>query len=214
MVSFMDAALGFPTVVLSALLGVAVVYWLLALVGVVDIDHGDVHIDLNHELQADAHIDDLGTLAGFIVAFGLNGVPISVVVTLLLLAAWTISCMADMWLLPLVPTLPLQVAAGAAVLAASLALAIPITARAIRPLRGLFVTHAAISNAALVGQSCRVITQTVNERFGRAEVAQRGANINIRVWAHSPNGLSKGHAALILEYDAGAQRYLIEAAPP
>ena len=39
------------------------------------------------------------------------------------------------------------------------------------------------------------------------------AGINIRVWAHTPNTLTKGSAAIILEYDATRARYLIQAAP-
>ena len=75
----------------------------------------------------------------------------------------------------------------------------------------LFVTHAAISNASLVGQHCKVLTQTVDEKSGRAEVSQRGANINIRVWAHTPNPLARGGAARIVAYEEKTARYRIEA---
>jgi hypothetical protein len=209
--NFIDAAFGYPTVLLTALLGVVLFYWVLALVGLVDFEAGGWDVDL--DVQADGSIDDIGTLAGYVVAFGLNGVPFSVVVSLLVLFSWLLCCMAGMWVLPLVPTALLRFAAGTGALVASLALALPATARTIRPLRGLFVTHTAIQNAALVGQLCRVLTQTVDEKVGRAEVAQRGAGINIRVWARSPNTLAKGATARILEYDAAAARYLIEAEP-
>jgi hypothetical protein len=208
--NFFDAALGLPTVVLTALLGVVMLYWVLALVGLVDFDSSGIDL----ELQADVDVGDVSTIASYVVAFGLNGVPFSVAVSLLVLGAWTICCLAGMWLLPWVPTLLLQMAAGAAVLVASIALAIPVTATAIRPLRGLFVTHAAVSNAALVGQTCRVLSLTVSETFGRAEVPRRGAGIDIKVWAPEPNTLAKGSQAVILEYDAQANRYLIQAAPP
>ncbi|MPM53892.1 hypothetical protein SDC9_100662 [bioreactor metagenome] len=142
---------------------------------------------------------------------GLNGVPFSVVLSLLVLVSWTVTCLAAMWLLPLVPTSLLRGIAGLAVMLVALALAIPVTARLIRPLRGLFVTHSAISNAALVGQECKVLTATVDEKFGRAEVATRGAPVNIRVWAETPNTLGKGSTARILDYDASGARYLIAA---
>jgi hypothetical protein len=209
--NFIDAAFGYPTVLLTALLGVVLFYWLLAMVGLVDFEAGGWDVDL--DVQADGSIDDIGTLAGYVVAFGLNGVPFSVVVSLLVLFSWVLCCMAGMWVLPLVPTALLRFVAGTGALAASLTLALPATARTLRPLRGLFVTHTAIQNAALVGQLCRVLTQTVDEQVGRAEVAQRGAGINIRVWARTPNTLAKGATARILEYDAAAARYLIEAEP-
>jgi hypothetical protein len=146
-----------------------------------------------------------------VVALGLNGVPFSVAVSLLVLVSWTVSCLGGEWLLPLVPTTLLQLLAGTVLLVASAVIAIPITAVAIRPLRGLFVSHTAVTNAALVGQLCRVVTGVVNEKDGRAEVARRGASLNIRVWATTPNTLKRGSQALIVEYDEVAGRYLIAA---
>lgn len=211
MSSFIEAATSYPTVIYTALLGVVLIYWLLALLGIVDFESAGLDIDA--DLHADADADDIGELAGYLVAFGLNGVPFSVVVTLIVLIAWTLSCLAGMWLLPLVPTTLLRVATGTGVLLASFGAALPVTARTIRPMRGLFVTHSAISNTALVGQTCRVLTSAVDERFGRAEVSTRGAGLNIRVWAHAPNSLAKGSVARIVEYDAAAERYLIVAEP-
>ena len=207
--SFGDAAFGYPTAIYTALLAVVLGYWLLALVGLVDFEHSGFDVDL--DVQADGDAGEISTLATYVVAMGLNGVPFSVVVSLIVLVGWTLSCLAAMWVLPLVPTTLMNVVAGTAVLLTSLAVSIIVTARLIRPMRGLFVTHAAMSNASLVGQSCTVLTQSVDEKVGRAEVRQRGAGINIRVWARSPNTLSKGSTARIADYDAGSGRYLIDA---
>lgn len=208
--SFIDAATGFPTAIYTVLLGAVLFYWLLALVGVVDLHHtgGDFHIDLHPHLDGDLH--DIGSLASFVVAFGLNGVPFSIAIGLLVVFSWTACCLAGMWLLPLVPTGLLRVLAGTALLPGSLAVALPITAVALRPLRGLFVTHSAVSNASLVGQRCRVLTNHVSDSFGQAEVARRGAPLNIDVRAPEPNELGRGQHALITEYDPVTGRYLIE----
>ena len=211
MTRFLDATVAYPTVVFSTLLGVVLVYWILALIGVVDFDNASIDIDT--DVQADAGAESIGELAAFLVAFGLNGVPFSVVVTLMTLIAWTFSCLAGMWLLPLVPTSILQVVAGTGVLLVSLVVSVPITARAIRPMRGLFVMHRAVSNNDLVGQSCIVLTTSVDEDFGRAEVSTRGVGLNIRVWSVSPNQLSKGDRALIIDYDSSGERYRIVAEP-
>jgi hypothetical protein len=209
MSSFSDAATAYPTLVYSVLLGVVLVYWVLALIGVVDFDDGGFEVD--GDLHADAHADDLGDLASYLVALGLNGVPFSLVVSLLVLISWTVSCLAGMWLLPLVPTQLLTVVVGTGVLVVSLLLALPLTARLIRPLRGLFVTHNALSNQALVGQLCKVVTGSVDGEFGRAEVSTRGTSVNIAVWADTPNALVRGASARIIEYDTARDRYLIVA---
>lgn len=207
MTNFLDAAIAYPTMIYTALLVVVLFYWLLAIVGLVDLESSGLEIET--ELQADADVGDLGTLAGFLVALGINGVPFSIVVSLMVLLSWMFSCLFGMWLLPLVPSAPLAAVAGTAVLILCPLLALPLTARLIRPMRGLFVTHTAISNHSLVGSSCKVLTGHVDEKFGRAEVSTRGTGVNIAVWAETPNDLVKGSVARIIEYDSARQRYLI-----
>lgn len=204
-----EAATGYPTALLTGLLLVVLVYWLLALVGWVDFESSGIDV----ELQADGDPGELSALAGYLVALGLNGVPFSVVVSLLVLVAWTLSCMAGQWLMPWVPTLVLQLLVGTGVLLVSVALSVLITARLIRPLRGLFVTHQAVANASFVGQPCTILSLKVDQRAGYAEVSQRGANIHIRVWTPDANRLTKGDVTRILEYDEAANRYLVDAQP-
>jgi len=206
--SFINAVVAYPTAIYTALLGAVLFYWVLALIGLVDFESSGFDLDL--DLHADGSVNDLGSLAGFMIAFGLDGVPFSIVISLLVLSAWTLSCLAGMWLLPLVPTMLLQMVAGTAVLLAAGALALPVTARLLRPTKRLFVTHNAVSSAGLVGLPCVVTTTSVDEQFGYAEVKRRGAGLNVRVWASTPNGLTKGSNARIVEYDAAGERYLIE----
>ena len=220
MSSLFAALTSCPAVVYTVLLGVVLVYWLLAIIGLVDFEAG-ADMDIGADAADAGDIGDAGDggpeglsgLAAWLVAFGLNGVPFSIVVSLLALVGWFLTGMASLTLLPLVPD-ALRWTAGAGVLLAAAALSIVIAAQLVRPMRGLFVTHRAISNAALVGQVCKVLTGVVDERQGRAEVAQRGAGINIRVWAPAPNSLRRGDAALITEYDPARQRYRIDALPP
>jgi hypothetical protein len=208
---FIDAAFGYPTAIYTSLLGIVVGYWVLALVGLVDFESGG--IDIEADLAPDADGADLGTLATYVVGLGLSGVPFSIVISLLVLVSWTLTCLASMWLLPWVPSAVGAAVAGTATLALAAALAVIVTARLVRPMRGLFVTHAATANASLVGQTCQVLTGSVDEHVGRAEVRQRGAGLNIRVWSPSPNALKRGARARIVHYDEATARYHIEAEP-
>ena len=187
----------FPTAIYSVVLAVVLLYWLLAIVGVVDFDHGHFHIEIHH---ADPH--ELGSLASVAVALGLDGVPFSIVISLITFFAWFASALAQEFVLPWVALPPVSWAAGVVVLVGAMVLAIPLTAISIRPLRRIFVTHRAASHASLVGLACRVVTTTVDENFGRAEVETRGVAHNIRICASTPNTLTKGSVARILEYDA------------
>ena len=212
MSEFLAAAFGFPTVIFTALLGVVLFYWALAIVGLVDFSHHGLDLDLDADIHT--HVDgdagEISTLASYVVAMGLNGVPFSVVVTLIVLFAWIFACIASVWLMPLIPTTLLQIAAGVGVAFGAVGIAIVLTARAVRPLRPLFVTHGAKTNASLVGLPCKVVTGSVDHQVGRAEVQQRGAAINVRVWAPTPNAFTRGSSARLVEYDAATARYRID----
>lgn len=212
MASAWQVLVGYPTAVFSALLLVVLIYWSLALVGLVDFESaGDGLVpELGHEAQLEGDTGDIGVLASYLVALGLNGVPFSIVVSLLVFFGWVLTASFSQLILPWVPTAPLVFMVGSAGLLLASAISVLLTARVLRPMRKLFVTHTAVSNASIVGQHCRVLTGHVDEHFGRAEVATNGAAINIRVWASSPNALRKGSLARIVEYEAEAGRYRIE----
>ncbi len=209
MIGFIDAATSFPTAILTALLGAVLFYWLLGVVGLVDFEDGGLGLDTDLDLDG----LDVGTVGSYLVAFGLSGVPFSVVISLIVLISWTVCCLAAMWLLPLLPGVLLGIAGGVGALLVAVAVSLPMTAMAVRPLRGLFVTHGARSNASLIGETCRILSQTVEANFGRAEVTTRGASLNIKVWAREPNTLVRDSVARILEYDANKGGYLVAEEP-
>jgi hypothetical protein len=207
-----EALSSYPTAIYSTLLLVVLIYWLAAIAGLVDFDHSQIDHDLDTHVDNDA--SDISLVASWVLAMGLNGVPFSMVVSLLVFFGWLISALAGQYLLAGVPTLPLRYLAGTVTLLVSFALSLVLTARVIRPLRGLFVTHHAVGNASLVGGTCRVLTLTVDEQFGQAEVLNGGTAINIRVSAPTPNSLGKGSTAHIISYEPATQRYEIAPADP
>ena len=202
----------FPTAVPTVVLAILLIYWLLSIIGVVDL--GDnLELELgHHDLHVGHHDTDVHALAGYLVAMGLGGVPLSIAITALAFFTWLFTALLHEYLLVWVPTMLLQVLLGTGVLLLSAAFSIPLSAQLIKPLRGLFVKHHARSNSSLVGLNCRIVTQSVDEKFGRAEVRDSGASLNIRVWAQTPNALTKNSDAVILAYDEARQQYEVQAA--
>ena len=209
---FFDLILSFPTVVFTILLGVALVYWVISILGLTGLESGDADLDVDIEPGADVGdaSPSMGTLAGSLVALGLDGVPFSVVFSLLMLFSWVISGTAAPWALSYFPNGTSHYIVGAAVLVGAFVCSLLPTVICVRPLRRLFVTHKAISNASLVGQECVILTGSVDEKFGRAEVLARGAGYHIPVVASTPNRLKRGDTALILEYDKVSGIFHIE----
>ncbi|GHT89474.1 hypothetical protein AGMMS49543_28640 [Betaproteobacteria bacterium] len=235
---FLNAILSYPTVAYTTLLGVVLVYWIFAIVGLVDFEQGgpqfdsvgnmdgDIEIDAggleagadSADIDAgghhDAHVLDgevhhISTLAGYLVALGLGGVPFSVVVSLLALFSWFISTLLALWCLPIVPSGVLRFVVASIILLGAFGASLPLSALCVRPMRRLFVVNNAISNTSLVGMTCKVVTGTVDEQFGRAEVPTRGAGYHIRVVADTPNTLARGSVALITDYNETTMTYRI-----
>ena len=207
----------FPTAVPTVLLAILLIYWCLSVFGFMDMgDNLGLHDGHGHDFDA-GHAGhehaDLHSLAGILVALGLGGVPFSIVATLLVFFTWLPTALVHQYLIAALPPGALHWLLGAVTLVAALGLAIVASARTIRPLRPLFAKHQAPGNHSLVGQRCTIVTLSVDEKFGRAEVATRGVSINVRVWARTPNTLGKDSAAIILAYDEAQQQYEVQAEP-
>lgn len=194
----------YPTVIFTVVLGVAAIYWLFAIVGLVDMDVLDMDVDL------DADLDGLTGLAGLLVTLGLTGVPLTVVVTVLALLGWLISYFvvhllffwpAGSWLSYLVGTVVIPVA---------VALSVPLTAQIIKPLKPLFrKAYSAAPQKVLIGQPCLIRSSRVDMGFGEATATVEGASLILKVRADPVKELKKGDRAVMIEYRAAENSYLV-----
>ncbi|MEV6620357.1 hypothetical protein AB0M83_04350 [Amycolatopsis sp. NPDC051106] len=174
MSGFVTAALAFPAVLFSFLLIVVIGYWVLALVGVLDVEDGDI---------------------GF---FG--GVPLPLSLSLLVAFSWFLSLVGTV-LLDGVDT-PLRVGLGFGVLVAALGGGALGTRLVVVPLRRLFA-GAVPSRQDFVGRVAVVRTSTVTEDFGQAEVAAAdGASAIISIRLAGEGNLGLGSRVVIYDYDS------------
>lgn len=186
METFLNTAFSFPTVVFSILLCVAIIYWLISLFGMGDI-------------EADGDIDASGDFSGLMVTLGLQGVPLPLVLTLLFLTGWLASYFTDLIFGALIPSGMLHWLYGAAVILAALILGLLATSMLVRPLRPLF-RRAFLQplQKRIVGTPCVVISSTVTEVSGRGEAILDGAHLVLQIRSHSP--LSHREGAVIIEH--------------
>ncbi len=184
-----NAASTLPTVLFSFLLIVVIVYWLLLLVG------GAIL-----ERTADGHSG--GALARVLAIAGLGGVPVSFVLSLLVLLSWVASLVAT-------------VASGeVGSFVAALVIAWLGTALLLRPLRGA-VAAARRVRPELVGDVCIVRTGEVGPEYGQAEVsAVDGSPTVIQVRQYGSDDLRAGAMALIYDYDADGDVFWITSFDP
>lgn len=201
MKEFLDIVTSFPTVVFTVLLGVIFVYWLLAILGAVDIDMLDLDVDV------DADVSNVGGLTGLLSTLGLSGPPVTVVLSTLVVSSWLISYFASAYLLVLVPWDMLHEFIGAGLLVGSFVVSIPVTAQLIKPLKGVFKVHTAKSKSQFIGATCKITTLEVTDTFGQAEIDDGEAGIIVSVRSNTPNVFKKGDKAVVASYDKNKNTY-------
>ncbi|HRC56417.1 MAG: hypothetical protein IPI49_18305 [Myxococcales bacterium] len=215
----LQASLQFPTVVFTIGLGIALVYWVFVLLGALDIDllgGGDAAgaaKGLGEVLTAGKGGAEALKVSGHGdgEADGLLGtVPITISMSVLLLAGWCGSLLLMTYAAP-----SLTPAVGkwlpAVVLPVTLIVAIVVTSIAVRPLRKVFHVTQGKFNRDYVGHTCTITTGRVDGDFGQANLEDGGTVLVIPVRCDlAPSKLERGDRALILEFDTAREAYVVE----
>lgn len=206
--SFIQLLTQYPAFVPSILIGVLLVFWLAAIVGLLDFDSVGPDWIGGHDAS------DIDGLPETVLALGLDRLPFSIVISAIGLYWWLLTMLAANLLLPLVP-LPLWLG-GTALLLVTLIAAVFLAAFSLRPLKPLFAVNAPATRESALGKRCRILTLSVEENFGQAEVDMGdGTRLTLQVYASVPNRLARDAQALIIDFDAGRKRYLVaEFDPP
>ncbi len=207
---FLNITLSFPTVIFSVLLAVALFYWLLAIIGLVDLDI--FHIHIGHGPDVDGM--ELGGVTGLLMKVGLDGVPLTLILSVVTLLAWLISYFAGFFLLQHLPwdVLRYGLGAGAAVLAVVIAL--PFTGLLLRPFRSLFAKVRPVDSVSLLSEVAVVRSPVVTLAQGSAEVNNGGAGLILQVRAE-PGRFVRGDRVVLVEYieSTNAYRVIAEGGP-
>jgi hypothetical protein len=204
---FLATSFSYPTVVLTVLLSVGVIFWLASLLGL-GTEEGELELDAPGG-------DGLSSTLAFL---HLDGAPLTISLTLWALFSW-FTCFVASALTGLSgPDGALEVALATAVLVLSLVVGLVPAALIARPvgrgMRRLSGSGTALGSG-LVGRSCRITTRTVTTTFGQAVVTLAdGTTDTIQVRAaQADSDLAYDDVALVIDFDADDRSYLVEPAP-
>lgn len=207
MEQLLEVASQFPTVIYSTLLGIVVVYWLVGMLGLVDLGlGGDADLDVDLDSDVDVSVDGL---TGLMLTFGLTGVPFTLVISIIILICWLISFYLQFYILTWLPDGWLYYLVGSASSFIVFLLSLPITAVVIRPLKGLFKSVEATESHHLVGNCATIATGTVSETFGQARLFNNGAEILLDVRCDPEHTLKNGDEVLLIEYLTEKHAYIV-----
>ncbi len=188
----------FPTVFFSGLLVLVIIYWLSAMVGVVDIDSGDADLDAD---------TDTGILGGWLSKFKLDGIPLTITLSFIILVSWVLCFLAVHFIYPMLPETWVQIMVGFWALVITPVVAALIISPLLQPLKPLFKKQRVTSNTDLVGQYAIVRSGKVTATFGEAEFQDGGAGLIIKVRADEPNQIRRGDQVALLSHDAAGSTY-------
>jgi Protein of unknown function (DUF1449) len=208
MIEIYEAITHFPGIVPSVFLSVLLLLVLIALFGLLDIHHTGTDWDFHHDT-------DGVTDGGWLAALGFGRVPVFIIASSVIFIWWMITILAHIHLLPRLSFIPSWIA-GSALIVVALVLSVRLSIYVIRPLKPLFTRPASGTRPTdFVGRPCKIITGTVDEKFGQAEViVASGAPHVLQVFAHDGNALTRGSTALILSFDPDRKRYEVETYDP
>jgi hypothetical protein len=211
MLIFLEIALSFPTVIFGMLLAVAVLYWLLAATGLVEIDalDGWLGADSGEAASDQDFAGEPGGITGPLMRFGLGGVPLTLVFTVLILIAWMISYFADYLLLRHLPFATLRWGVGLLVLAGAFITAVPLTAIALRPVRRFFAKLRPAPLRSLLGMSAVVRSPDLTDTQGTVSVEDGGAGLILQARDDTPGRFRRGDRVVLIEYLAERNAYRV-----
>ncbi|BBP81717.1 MULTISPECIES: OB-fold-containig protein [unclassified Pseudomonas] len=197
---FLQTALSFPTVLFSFLLCLAIVYWAIVALGLVEVDLLDV--------EADSLLAGDG-VAALLSKLKLNGVPVTLVLSLLFAGSWFLSYFAELLVLSHLPLGLLRYPLGLVVAVVALGLSLPVAALICSPLRPLFHKAEAVTSKSVLGQTAMVRSGRVTLAHGEAVLEDGGAGLILKVRADEALGLKRGDRVVLLEYLEAQHAYRV-----
>ncbi len=214
-----DALLSGPTLPGAILLGICGVYWLMLILGAIDLHLFDFHLPHFDAGHTDAgHVDvphaDVGHGHGFewglaaLRFLNLGDVPVMIWATAFALAYCAASLAFDGTADASDGVGPIAVGVVRAGL-----LGLVGAKLLTQPLRGRFTTVEPNAADTLVGRVCVVTTSEVTATFGQARLDSDAAPLLLHVRAAGP-ALKKHDLAEIVAYDPDRRTFLIEPVPP
>jgi hypothetical protein len=207
--AFLDNIFSFPTVIFTVPTIVIVLFWFSAFLGLMDIEIFDADVDGGADSGAPDMDGDATSSSDLLSNLGLDGVPLTVAITLIDVYAFAFTYVAKQQLAPLLDGVLTATVAGTVIALGAVFIALPVAAISCRPLRKVFVTHEAPAKSDLIGKICTVSSGSVTETFGQA--ASEDGTVVVNVRAESPNEFSRGDRIVLLGFDADSDSFTIVA---
>jgi hypothetical protein len=206
MENFLTTSFTFPAVLYSGLLAIVTIYWLFSIIGFFDLDV----LDLDVEAEGEGNVS---VLSHFLSKFKLDGVPVTISLSLIILFSWGVSFFISYEFSQKITEEWLRVVLGFWVLILAPFLTAPLVAVIIRPLKPLFRPQKEQSAKDIVGKIATVRSSKVTATFGEASFNDGGAGLILKIRSEENNQLEsplkRGDKVLLKHYNATQNTYVV-----
>ena len=206
----------YPTVIFTGLVMFVTLYWVVSLLGVVDMDTVDIGdtgdiADVGSDV---ANLTSTGFFTGLLLKFGLYGVPLIIILTLISLIGWMLSYVYTSLLHQYFDSGILYYLFGTGALILVLVVSMWLTGIIIAPIRKNIANIPKRNAASNLGKVAIVRTLSVTDKYGEAELSDGGAGLILKIRsdnALSAQPLKQGDKVILVEYLDDANTYLVKA---
>ncbi len=197
--TFLTIATSFPTAIYSVLMIVVVAHWLFAALGMLEIDAVDGLLPDQFGGDGTDGAEPSG-IAGMLMKFGLHGVPVMVVVSIIAIVGWTFTYFLDLHVLSRLSLGAFGVLADIGALIGGVLLSIPVARIALAPVRRLMRHHEPVTQRPLLGRYAQVRSPEITQHHGTAWVEDGGAGLILQVRCETPGLFVRGDRVVLIEY--------------
>ncbi len=202
----------YPTIVFTGLVMFVTLYWVVSLLGLADMDSVDLG-DLGGDVGGDADISNLsstGFFTGLMLKFGLYGVPLIIILSLISLIGWLLSYLYTSFLHQNVDSGILYYVFGTGALVFVLVISMWLTGLIISPIRKNIAKIPKRNASSNIGKIAVVRTLSVTDKHGEAVLNDGGAGLILKIRSDmSDNQLKQGDKVVLVAYLDDANTYRV-----
>lgn len=208
MEAFLATITSFPTFIFTCLFIFCMFYWLIAMMGFVELDFLDFDVS-EAASEAGDSVNNVSAFAGLLVKLGLQGVPFPLTLSLITVFGWTFCYFLSLLLLPMFGGGVSRFLLGIAIFFLSFSAALYITSKAIQPFRPMFRSADQQVEVSIIGKTAIVRSSRVDNQFGEANVKHGGADLIVKVRAFETAQYVKGDKVVLIEHDKPINVYKV-----
>lgn len=196
----------YPTIVFTGLVMFVTLYWMVSLLGMADMDT----VDIGDASGEGSNLTSSGFVSGLLLKFGLYGVPLIVILSLISLIGWLLSYFYTSFLHQNFDSGILYYLFGTGALIFVLVISMWLTGIIISPIRNKIAKIPRRNAASNIGKIAVVRTLSVTDKHGEAELNDGGAGLILKIRSDINDGsLKQGDRVMLVEYLEAANTYRV-----